>query len=669
MLYAPSTIDVITMKKIAFTIILVLTLGMLYGQRSIETRLCFADSTKFAFSGEWQYLSTDIYLFNGNKFSKVINDLNSNNGKKKKGLAEERLEYLYITAQLVNVKFFGESDVVYPLYNFRINKDKDNKYETYVSENIESIRIIDNLPLYSASNKIDAKIDVSAITQNDRDKILGIIGQQLQGLAKLMNPTNAVLSLIGELGSFIESNSKKKEYKFSSTIRLFEQKNFDTRLHSLKVYALVSQNSPPVRINEQNLKNFLDTCTTTELTRPMLDKLIGYQLYPLIVVANYKSLYRMQSISGDEITFANIDRRKLTIENNYRNKLISEETYKQEKDFIEFLTVFANFKSKLELYTLNARMGNADAAMNALGTTIQHYNSILDEYQRIQFKYKDNKTFQNIFKSEYTSIVDFASFYFENDHNLRAAKQMIATMRKINTDGIPSMVKDKESALGDLRFIDNLTAEFRQKAKEGQYINTVIKDLETNLLGQNFSSDIKALADYTAITDKAEPLVQLREKAANTNCVLCKQEAMKAIKDYGDRLEGYYKIEATRKLDSTIRQIEPKALLYNEQIQLAIGNLEKLYTDKENAHYQLFSRKTLEIKRDIDNLNGYLIFDINGKSSDVISGLTDKIGQTSTLVDKGLEELRTYDARLFEPVINISIPNNTGGKEIEAVEP
>lgn len=648
---------------------LLFSINLLYGQRTIETRLCFADSTKFAFSGEWQYLSTDVYLFNGNKFSKVINDLNATNGKKKKrGLAEERLEYLYITAQLVNVKFFGENDVVYPLYNFRINNDKDNKYETYVSDNIESIRIIDNLPLYSASDKIDAKIDVNAITQNDRDKILGVIGSQLQGLAKLMNPTNAVLSLIGELGSFIESNSKKKEYKFSSTIRLFEQKNFDTRLHSLKVYALVSQNSPPIRVNDQNLKRFLDTCTTTELTRPMLEKLVGYQLYPLIVVANYKSLYRMQSISGDEITFANIDRRKLTIENNYRNKLISEETYKQEKDFIGFLTVFANFKSKLELYTLNARMGNADAAMNALGTTIQYYSSILDEYQQIQFKYKENATFRNIFKSEYASIVDFAAFYFENDHNLRAAKQMISTMRKLNMEGLPKSVKDKEAALGDLRFTDNLTAEFRQKAKEGQYINALIKDLETNILGQNFSTDIAELAKYPATTEKAEPLIQLREKTAGTYCVLCKQEAMNAIKEYGDRLESYHTIQARQALDSTIRQTEPKLLFYMERVRMATNNLESLYPDKEDMHFQLFNRKTLELKRDIGNLSDFLRYDISNKPADIINSLNQKIKEAVVIIDKGLEELNSYNSQLFEQLTNTNLIDSTINKGIEAVE-
>ncbi len=471
------------------------------------------------------------------------------------------------------------------------------------------------------------------------------------------------------MGSFIESNSKKKEYKFSSTIRLFEQKNFDTRLHSLKVYALVSHNSPPIRLNDQSLQRFLDTCTSTELTRPMLEKLIGYQLYPLIVVANYKSLYRMQSISGDEITFANIDRRKLTIENNYRNKLISEETYRQEKDFIDFLTVFASFKSKLELYTLNARMGNADAAMNALGVTIQHYNSILDEYQRIQFKYKDNATFQNIFKSEYTSIVDFAAFYFEGDHSLRAAKQMVATMRKLNTDGIPKAVKEKEDALSNLRFIDNLTADFRQRAKEGQYINTLIKDLEANILGQNFSHDITALASYPATTDRAEPLIQLRERAANTYCVLCKQEALTAIKEYGDRLEAYHKEVAKQRLDSTIRMAEPKLLLYSEQIRLAAQNLENLYTAKEDVRYQLLNRRLLEVKRDVDNLKDYLIFDVSDKSSDAINGLTEKIEQTAVVVEKNLDELRHHDSQLFEPIIPTNLPDTTINIGIENLEP
>jgi hypothetical protein len=55
---------------------------------------------------------------------------------------------MFITARLKNVKFFGENDITYPLYNFQISKDKDNRYQTMVSDNIDHVRIVDN-SLYS----------------------------------------------------------------------------------------------------------------------------------------------------------------------------------------------------------------------------------------------------------------------------------------------------------------------------------------------------------------------------------------------------------------------------------------------------------------------------------------------------------------------------------------
>ncbi len=231
-------------------------------QRDIEPKLIYSDTSNYTFTGEWQYLSTDIFLFNGDKFSNLINELDfarvepKKNRRKKTSLELEQLEYLFITASLKNVKFFGDNDVTYPLYNFQISKDKDSKYQTFVSDNIDHVRIIDNLPLYSAKDYIDAEIQVKAITNNDRDQILSLVAMQLKNLSKILTPTDAVMGIIGEFGNFIESNTKKKEYKFSSTIRLFEQKNFDTRIHSLKIYALSTANSKPVEISTLSFQNF-----------------------------------------------------------------------------------------------------------------------------------------------------------------------------------------------------------------------------------------------------------------------------------------------------------------------------------------------------------------------------------------------------------------------------
>ena len=44
-------------------------------QTNIEPYLLYSDTVTFPFTSEWQYLSTDIFLFNPDKFGDVINEL------------------------------------------------------------------------------------------------------------------------------------------------------------------------------------------------------------------------------------------------------------------------------------------------------------------------------------------------------------------------------------------------------------------------------------------------------------------------------------------------------------------------------------------------------------------------------------------------------------------
>lgn len=650
------------MRHLVYTLLVICFSNMCFSQGTIETRLCFSDTTSFPFTGEWQYLSTDIFLLNGQQFNRVINDLYVNPKKKGKnrGLANEELEYLYMTAQLMNVKYFGDNDVVYPLYNFQINKDKENKYQTHVSDNIESIRIIDNLPLYAASNNIDAKIDVKAITYNDRDNILGFFGKQLQNLAAVGRPSFAVLSLIGEMGSFIESNARKKEYRFSSTIRLFEQKNFDQRLHSVRVYVMTTPNSPSPRLNTVDLSNYLDTCSIGELNKELIMRLLPFRTYPLIVIANYKSVYHMQGVSGDEVNFSTIDKRKVNIENNYRDKLISEDTYRQEKNFTDFLTVFANFKNNLELYTLNARTGNADAAKIALGSVVQGYISLIQEYDVVNFKYKSNSTFKSTFKTEYASIVDFAGFYLENDHNLRSIKSMSNTLLSLNKNGIPQKPEDKENVLRALRGIDNLTVDFQTKTKEGQNISLLISQVENSLFLQVFRDDIAKLDTSPVTSERNELLTRLSEKQGATNCKLCRDRVQASIKNYFDRLEVKNKTEVNIKYKAFITEKEP--LLINlVRIGNAIhSNMSTVFPDKGNLEAEAYERRIKELDRDIDNLKNLIYSNVDDKSSIVISSLMQKIEETIKAINTNIQFIQTNKPNLIN-----GVPEEHSGNSVE----
>jgi hypothetical protein len=630
------------MKKIFITLLL---LSVIFhttsNAQAFETRMCFADTTAFPFSGEWQYLSTDIFLFNGHKFDKVINDiyLPSSKKGKKRILAHEKLEYLYITAQLMNVKYFGDNDVVYPLYNFQITNDNDSKYQTFVSENIEAIRIIDNLPLYSAGNNIDAKIDVKALTSSDRDNIMGFFGKQLQNLAQTGGIGKPILALIGEMGNFIEANAKKKEYRFSSTIRLFEQKSFDTRLHSIRVYVMVTPTTPNIYMNTAALGKFMDTCTATELTKGNLEKLLPYKNYPMIVVANYKSLYKLDGISGDEVNFANIDKRKVNVENNYRDKLINDETYKQEKTFTDFLTIFANFKSQIELYTLNARTGNIAAANNALGGIVQSYVGLLNEYNLINFKYKENNIFIKSFKAEYASIIDFASYYLENDPILRGIKSICTTMVDLNKNGVPLKPADQETALRNLRHRDNISGDFNTKTKEGQNITTLINQIENSLFAQEFNPRIAKLNANPVVEDiKDENFTQLSEKMSATSCQICRDRTQEAIKHYYNRLEDLQKTNRLKEYTELARNAEIQLFNYGKALILLKNNIGKY--PQESIEYNAYSRRIAEIERDVNNLKDIIIINMNDKNSQTIESVNTKIVSLTDSVDKSIDFIK-----------------------------
>ncbi|MDR2425283.1 MAG: hypothetical protein LBD59_11285 [Prevotellaceae bacterium] len=640
------------MKKLLYSVILLIFFNTLAKAQTIETRMCFADTTNFAFSGEWQYLSTDVFLFNGHRFSQVINDIYLPATKKgKKRLAEEKLEYLYITAQLMNVKYFGDNDVVYPLYNFQISNDADSKYQTHVSENIEAIRIIDNLPLYSAGNNIDAKVDVRAITSSDKDGIMGFFGKQLQILASTGGIGKPILALIGEMGNFIESNAKKKEYRFSSTIRLFEQKNFDTRLHSIRIYAIVTPNTPTLRINTLNLSKFMDTCSVSELNRAALSKLLAYHTYPMIIVANYKSLYRLDAISGDEVNFANIDKRKVNVENNYRDKLISDDTYKQEKTFTNFLTIFANFKSQIELYTLNARTGNIDAANNALGSIVQSYVGLLNEYDMINFKYKDNNIFIKSFKAEYASIIDFASYYLENDPTLRGIKVMCTSLVELNKNGIPKKPEEQENVLRQLRHIDNLNNDFRTKTKEGQNIMTQISQVENSLFAQDFNVLIAKLNSMQVTDDggKNEMLTQLNEKIASTSCRICRDRTQEAIKHYYNRLEELQKTNRLKEYADLSAHIELKLINHNRTLSILKTNISQYAAG--TLEFETYNRRIIEIEKNVNSLKELILLNMNDKNAQTIEAANKKIRTVDETVETNIEFIRHNNPGLLEEKI------------------
>lgn len=627
--------------------VLMLTFSSAKSQRDIEPTLIFSDTVNYHFSGEWQYLSSDIYLFNGERFSKLINELDfvrqdkeSSGGlfRRKTSLNQEFLEYLFITVRLKNVKFFGDNDVTYPLYNFQISKDKDNKYQTFVSDNIDYVRLIDNLPLYSASDFIDAELKVRAITNNDRDQILGLVASQLKSLSKIQTPTNALLGIIGEFGNFIEANTKKKEYRFSSTIRLFEQKNFDTRLHSVRIYALTTNNSKPILVDLEPIKALLDTSPSPEVSRKLLADLLNYKDYPLIVVANYKSLYRMEQVTGDEVNFANIEKRKLKIENDYKAGLINVETYRQERDFISFITIFANLKNHLEVYSLNYRTGNTEAIAGGLFKLTQYYRQLIKAYDEIQFKYRGNSTYQTVFKKEYESIMGYAGLYLDEDHNLKSVKDLVQTLVNIEKQIPVKTAAQLESTISSLRFSDVFRPHHTEQTIEGQLIRASIEKYEQQLYTQHFEKSIATLDKTVPDKSNRNAPDELRQMLRSTSCGLCRTKGFDAINAYNMRYEEFERQLALMRRDSIVREYQSWIFAQIQKLGIAKENLNTFYPENRNSETRNYlETKLMEADRDIKNLQDFIRIDVGSRDLSMVENLNKKLIDTKLQAERAIE--------------------------------
>jgi len=635
-----------------------------FSQNDIETILRYSDTTSFHFSGEWQYLSTDIYLFNPEKFTDLINELPMNAPKKKglfrkKKIQEEYLEYLFITAKLKNVKFFGNQDITYPLYNFQINQETDNQYRTYVSDNIDHVRILDNLPLYAASDYIDAEVNVKAITNSDSDMILGMIARQLQNLSSITTPTDALMSLIGEFGKFMETNTKKKEYRFSSTIRLYEQNNFDTRLHSIKIYEIVSPNSISELNNFQSVSEFLDTTYNSSLSRSLLSDIVNYQKYPYLVVANYKSLYKMEEVTGDEVTFANIEKRKLKIENDYRASLINTETYRQEKDFIQFITIFANLKTNLEMYKLNYKTANSDAISGGLFRIIQYYRQLLKAFKEIEYKYQRNSTYNSVFKKEYQSILGYAALYLDEDHNLKLSKSLVNTILELEDPKITGLDSvQTEAYLSRLHFADQFKTEILKQSAEGQTILSQIKKMEKKQYENFYKDKVSYIYTLDANNKNLKFYSSFKDKIRSSNCKTCRDSSGIALKDFKTRYTRHLKTIELAKTDSLIENIEEQLFELLETDEF-LGQNFKLYytTDSLPANMKLLYKKYQQSNRDLGDLQDLMTRNVNSRNYEIIKEYNTKLVSLVNSAAYAQGYVRKRKPELCEKPIPVIVPD------------
>ncbi|OQY03958.1 MAG: hypothetical protein B6I20_03980 [Bacteroidetes bacterium 4572_117] len=602
----------------ALVLSLLIIVHKLHAQVTIKTLPVYKKTIDYNFSSEWQYLSTDLYLFNTDKFNRLVNKVavsgKSKSGRKRKKKQEETIQSLFIKAKIKDIKFFG-GDLLYPIYNFKITKDEN--YSTQISSTIEVIRLIDNLPLLSSKDFVEAEISGQIITKKNSDDFMRLIAKQLQNISQYSKPNVAILDLIGEIGKFIESKTTGTQYKFSSTIRLYEDQNFNKKLHSLNIFAFVPSTVSKVNVLASGLTDYLDNTKNPVVNQKKLKQLINFRTHPLIVIANYKSKYNTQPVIGDQINFDYIAERKLKVGNAYRNELINKETYVQESALIAYLELFVSLKLNINNYKLNKQNKITDDFSKNIFVIMQDYRRLVDLKTQREIEYSKNPVFQSEFKEKYKTVMSSANIYLETEQDLKNIRDIMAVVRRqekqLNTK------PDSAQMEADLKILYSVTfPESELGSAEAQIVNNCIQKTEYLLYTSEFLELIGLVNDMGTEPENISQRNVYGNHASLTNCKLCSEKLNESLKTYTKKYKKHQKSIAGKK--NELQKQKAIGLLF--KMIRKKNNIEKnisiLKSDSIPEYFSLFEMEFNKFRNYISCLNDIVRTDIKDFSIEAI---------------------------------------------------
>ncbi len=578
--------------RIVVPIFLFLLYNSVFAQENIKTFAAYKQKVNFEFSSEWQYLSTDLYLLNSDKFAYLINQIAmTGSGTKKKRSGNDYIQSLFIQATIKDIKFFG-GDMVYPIYSFQIQKDE--KYTTQIADNAGVIRLIDNLPLNASKDYINAEISGDIITNNNKNQFLMLVAKQLQNISRFSQPNTAVFELIGELGKFLESKTTGKQYKFSSTIRLYEDQDFNRRLHSINIFVFIPSSLKKVTVTTGNLSNYINS-ENPVINQKKLRQLITFRRYPMMIVVNYKSRYESEPVIGDQIDYEYIAERKRKISNAYKSELINEQTYTFENELIKYLELFVRLKLDINNYSLNKQNKITDDFRKNIFVIMQDYRKMLDYKNSKERQYYNNSGFNDEFKEKYENILNTAKIYLAGDQDLKNIKDVMNIIYR--NAGQDNIKRDSAMMEHDLKVLHSINfPDSEKESLEARLVQKNIQETEKIVYDNEFSY----LIDKLYITPLDENGIKNRDEysklASYTNCSLCRQKLTTALNEYTARYESMQKKEI-EELNEQEKQKSMSLLFdYIKKKNCIESNLISLTNESKPEFFSLFEAEYSRFK-------------------------------------------------------------------------
>ncbi|WP_196887565.1 hypothetical protein [Aureivirga sp. CE67] len=521
------------MKKILLYLLLLLNINFLNAQAGkITTKLVHDAYFGFNFSEEWQFLTTDFYLYNEGSFINLVRT------KKNKG---EKVEHLTLTATLPNYFDSKGSNLVYPLYSYQIDSDRKNNITKLHYERNEKIRLLDDYPLAKTNGVVNADIDGFIVTDSNRNKFLRSISDQLINISSAPEPSFGIMNLLGELGKFFKQSFSKKQYTFRSSINLYNDTNFEKKPHSIKVYTFNSLNIRKLKEVQNKLNKYVqriyDGNKSEELNIAKLSKELNIRGIPYFIVINYRSKYVPPAVLGDKIDSDFVKNYETRIMEDCNKKINTEKVCEQQKKLLDFYVAFLDFKKNVNLFSREYKKATIASKELNLFTVMSSYRTLLKILEENNAIYENNSSYQNDFSPRYRELISLANQYLEKYAELKDVKTFTLTLNQItkNKELVYESNETLENYLNIL-YLLKLPNIKKNTADYDEIVNSIDK-IEEALQKNKYRLMLVPLVNGNVTEETIEQFHILTEQINISKCKVCEEKVRPTLEIFEDKIK------------------------------------------------------------------------------------------------------------------------------------
>jgi len=602
-------------------------------QTTIQAEKIFGQTTRLPFSAEWQYLSTDLFLFQEDKFQELVLYIADTVRQERGRLGRwPELSYLMVTATMENNGYF-KSDLTYPLFSFNIDR-QGTSYTTTTGNSNEVLRLIDKMPLGDDDRAISTQIKCEALLEENMGQVGEMVSSQLLSISTIANPSAAVMGLVGEFGKLMQAQSAGQKFEFSSTIRLYEAQNFDQRVHSVSVYVFKPHNKPAPQPDFVQLAQFVDTATFSTLDRLRLKSLVGdFCPYPYMVVVNYKSKYRPQPLVPDLVTPESIERRAQQVEDAYQNQLINQATYMHEKKLVEFMNAFHLLKYQIQGYERDRDDNLADMSRSYYNI-LREYRNLRNLFDARRREFRQDDLFHNVFKAKYDDLVRTAELYLDKDQNLENIKNLVEVMFHFEAETQMELDSaQREDYLETLHAValpENLANSLEMLA-----INQLVEKMEQEQQLEVYRKYVTRIQFADPSPENQRMTQQIRELMRTSNCVSCAEKIDLAIADFDARYQEARRLETLEGSEAAFSNARRAILRTMQKEQCIKANLSRIVDPRMATFIESDMVDIINLR---ENLQIALQVNLENRAQAEIDVYSKKIVEQTNQINKRLED-------------------------------